>query len=454
MRVRIVNNYNSGERVLDGTPDQVRAGLLQALPWLVPHEDAPLDELLELADAGTMYDVVVEEQAPDEGRFEPPRVVEPDALGKNETLLAQAGLDQNLALLWAAAAFLAGPRRLGQARPEARSRAGLWDHGGDVEAAVLAAHDLPVDDRHRRTLRATARLLVGRGRPSLGKAEVSVEPFEARGQNRADLVRAGLRAGQGQPVTFLGRHSAGMQVVEPPEGQALLLKPGSGKQSPALGVRQEGANQSRREAVFYRVAEAWGLASTVPRCDLLLIDGKEIACLTLLPPQYKNLDRLEEKHPGRDQEVLRPYLNSGVLFQWAVLDYVLGQPDRHGMNMMAGPRGDVWLIDHGSALAGRDFDPAKDKNSFIPYYLRAWVPRGLNFNTLSAEDRLRYMPRLGPDGRQTVAVWLHGLHAEDLEAVLTRYGIDPGPCLERLARLKSRPGPVDDVLVRTWLDLT
>ena len=46
---------------------------------------------------------------------------------------------------------------------------------------------------------------------------------------------------------------------------------------------------------------------------------------------------------------------------------VAGSPDSHGSNLLVGPAPEhyVALIDHGSAFAGPDFNPGRDKNSFV-----------------------------------------------------------------------------------------
>ena len=93
------------------------------------------------------------------------------------------------------------------------------------------------------------------------------------------------------------------------------------------------------------------------------------------------------------------------------------------------------MIDHGSAFAGSDFDPAHDQNSFIPYYLRAWRAEG--WGKLTPDQKLRAMPSVSGDTERQLRDWFHGINAADLEAVLHRYGIDPAPSVARLAKVKA-----------------
>lgn len=204
---------------------------------------------------------------------------------------------------------------------------------------------------------------------------------------------------------------------------------------PAAGIKDESASQPRREAAFWHVAEDWGLGEFLPRCDLIGIDGTEYAVQQLLPFDFKTMEKHRKAEPSLPQRALRPYLVNGTLHKWAAMDYILGNTDRHGQNVMMGPNEEVKLIDHGSAFAGRNFDPGHDQYSFVPYYLRAWAPQ--QFNALSSEDKLKALPRLSGPSEQVLKSWLQQLDEHRLAAVLLRYGINPAPSVERLVKLKA-----------------
>lgn len=227
------------------------------------------------------------------------------------------------------------------------------------------------------------------------------------------------------------------------------MRNGNSDPGPQAGVREERASQSRREAAFYHVAEAWGLGHCMPEAQLLLIEGKEYAAIKLLPWSYETMDKVKEKDPGLPRSVLLPYLRSGALHRWAVLDYVLGNPDRHANNLMVRD-GDVKLIDHGSAMAGADFDPAHDQNSFVPFYLRAWATS--KFNAMDDEGKLKVMPRLVRQTEDGLRHWLDSLQAQDLDRILYRYGVNPEPAKARLARLKTMATsePADLAVNKAW----
>lgn len=351
-------------------------------------------------------------------------------------------------------AFLEAAKFLGHTEPD-RSifRRALLEDCSLVDAALISVR-LEVTAPNRRALLAIMDL---QDKKNLGKADKTheVQALMADGTEIADGVRRGFASATEQELNLGGKHSAGsMMVRDPDEGQMYLLKPGAGPQSPAAGAREEPANQSRRETAFWHVAEAWGLSQRLPRADLLLIDGKEVAVLHMLPFDWKNLEKLTVKDAGLPHKALEKYRQSGELHKWAIMDGILGNPDRHGQNLMVGPQKEgypIALIDHGSAFAGPDFDPATDQNSFIPYYLRAWHPEG--WGELDMEQKLRSMPSVSGDVDRQLREWFQGINAEDLEAVLFRFGINPAPSVARLAKFKAlleKPN-LSEAVNRIWL---
>lgn len=206
---------------------------------------------------------------------------------------------------------------------------------------------------------------------------------------------------------------------------------------PAAGVRETQASQSQREAAFWHVAKSWGLEQDFTRCELLFIDGQQYACMELIPLKYDAMEKAFEKDPAEPKKDLEPYRQRGRLHQWAVIDAVLGNGDRHAQNLLVSPEGDVKLIDHGSAFSGYGFNPSFDKNSFIPFYLRYPAAPGVGFNTLSVNEKLRYMV-LAPNGvRPELRNWLNSLDPKGLESILAAYGVDSAPMLDRLAKIKT-----------------
>jgi 8-oxo-dGTP pyrophosphatase MutT (NUDIX family)/GNAT superfamily N-acetyltransferase len=359
--------------------------------------------------------------------------------------------------LFQAARFLAGGGR--EVSPNTL-RGALWQEDDDHEAAALMAYHLPVTDENRRSLRAileVASLKKFEGLEEPGVVHYDGDKIEAANHDAVpfrDSVRRANHEHQIHGVKLKGKHSAGTLLAEDPKSKlALLLKPGSGKPSPAAGVRDSKATQSQREAAFWRVAHYMGLGGDLPETQLLDIDGKDVAAIKLLPPQYRNMEKRFKENSTTVLWALNRYLKTGVLHKWAVLDWLLGNPDRHGQNLMMDNEQTpgVYLIDHGSAFAGENFRPATDKSSFIPFYLRAWSQR--KFNRLSPEEKIKRMPEAGHEVEHLLADWLGHIHADELAAMIARYGIDPGPVVQRLAILKTAvlDVPVDRAINKLWV---
>lgn len=334
-------------------------------------------------------------------------------------------------------------------------RQALYDHDGDYVGAALQAYHIFDTSESRAAVKSVM------GLSAMSKAEAraampsgqDIQAGSSDAEAASQGVRRAFQAAQVRPVHLDGKHSKGSLIARDPDGGIIyLLKPGSGGQSVAAGSAQEHASQSRREVAFWHVANAWGLQDAIPRADLVLIDGREYAAIEMLPFSYKNLERESEKDAPLARNALGPYRDRGELFKWAVLDYVLGNPDRHGENLMVRKENlSVYLIDHGSAFAGDAFDPAFDKNSFVPYYLRVWAPK--RFNALPPKEKLGRMPTASEPVRAELLQWLGGVHADRLSGILTRFGIDARPSMNRLAKVKVAVGkqPVDLAINRLWI---
>lgn len=372
--------------------------------------------------------------------------------GVSDVAASMMGYDPRLLACFEAVRFLTGGKELS---PE-EIRAALYEHDDDAEVAALHAYGLPETEENFSALRACIDI----GKMKKAEAEEPPMPegkdvkagvFEAR--DTADEIERAFKDNGVQPIKLGGKHSKGTLIARDPQTHNVyLLKPGFAGPGPAAGVTEEKATQSQREACFYHVAEAWGLEASLPQCDLVVIDGKMYAAMRMLPFSYKNLDSKAQTDPGLPARALESYRNRGILHKWAILDFVLGQPDRHGQNLMISEDDKVVaLIDEGSAFAGEDFNPAHDKNSFVPFYLRAWGPR--KFNSLSVNDKMRRMPQVSDPVRRELSDWLDGIHADQLNSILMRYGIDPRPSLMRLAKIKMLAGdmPLDQAINKLWI---
>lgn len=346
------------------------------------------------------------------------------------TPLHMLGANHSLHPMVLAAQFLSG-----RSVDPKLMRSALYHHG-DFAPAALEAHGLEPTDGNLKSLHALAGMIPESPseseQPPAGKSIIALTP---EAEEAAEMIASAFKAKTVKVAHLDGKHSKGSLIARDEHSDhTLLLKPGSGGPGPAAGVNEQVASPSRREACFSAMADDWGLEHDVPRCELVAIDGREYAAIYMLPFDWRGLEQKEDKHPGIGMLALEKYREEGTLHRWAVLDYVLGNPDRHRDNVMiSGDNKELGLIDHGSSFAGRDFDPAFDQNSFVPYYLRAWA--GPNFHRLDVAGKLKKMPLAG--GRDAdLKSWVGTLHVERLEAICHRFGIDPSACAARLAKVK------------------
>lgn len=448
MKVLVVNLYTDAAHAVEGSPAHVEEELLRLYPFLRsedPDDAGNVDELIEHLNSKQVYDAAVIDQG-SLSKAESPGNLHQE--GENHVVSAMLGYRHDLAGALEAARFLTG----GGVRTPEQVRQGLWEADGEVEEGALLAYGLDPSEANLRALRAVrAMTRTAKAEPQAATAQ-DVQPGDPDASEAAEEVERAFTDRFVMPVELGGKHSKGSLLARDQDsGRVWLLKPGSGGQTPAAGAREEPASQSRREAAFWHVADLWHLGEFYPRADLLLVDGREYAAIQLLPWSFETLDKALKIDANRGRAALEPYLKDGMLHRWAVVDYVLGNPDRHANNLMI--RGtDVRLIDHGSAMAGEAFDPAHDQYSFTPYYLRAWCTG--RFSKMDAAAKLKGMPRISREAEVHLRAWLDGLKPEDLDKVLLRYGVNAAPAKERLSRLKmmATQMPVDLAINRAWVE--
>ncbi len=213
-----------------------------------------------------------------------------------------------------------------------------------------------------------------------------------------------------------------------------------------MGVREEPASQSRREVAFSKIAQIMGLGHYVVPADLLLLDGQEVAAMMFLPVDFKNMNKWKKDPDTKLTSVLQKYLESGVLFKWAVLDLILGNADDHAGNVLMNKKFEIKLIDHGSAFAGLNYSPGKDPKSFIPFYLRMWTDK--KFITLTPEERMKYMPILNKQVDESLKFWIDGLPDRAIVQLMNEYGLNPTPVMNRLQELRDYAGKKSEFICK------
>lgn len=443
-RVIVTNHQTNKVRVYEGTPDLVCHQLLFDYPYLrtgVPEWENDLPNLVDHLDSIQIFSA----------EFEPHDLQKSEAfnagdLANSQIVSDMMGFDPANTQEFTAAAFLSGTN------PSMTPRQAFYLSDGDVELASLRCYGLEVNDKNLEALRAVQRI------QNLNKSESEVTPpstIEAalpEGEDVAQVIQHAFKDKFVFEVNLSGKHSKGSLLAHDNDtGDTWLLKPGSSGVGVAAGAEEEKASSAAREAAFYHIAKELEMYEWYPRAELLLLDGKPVAAMKLLPWTFKNGDHFRKEDPLFIRRTLQPMLADGTLHKWAMIDFIMGNADSHMNNMMMNEDGEVRLIDHGSAFAGPDFDPANDKNSFIPGYLRAWGPD--NFKDLPYKERSRYMPRVAEGVAKRLKLWLDSIHGNVISAILHRYGIDPQPTLDRLAKLKgmSTELAVDRAANQLWL---
>lgn len=447
MRVVVTELYTNRKREFNGDAPQVAAELLRVYPFVRQPEPgesrsaAFVEELVEHLNQVQSLEAEVEAdhlQKAEDSTRDDSHVVEA-FLGHHRT--------HHRAL--EAARFLAGSKDRHTKEHASRK---LWEANGDHEKAALLTYGLEPTKENLKALRAHVAM------SGLAKREATpceAQTVEASVSDGLEVAKEVKRAFDDQfviPIDLGGKHSQGSMLArDDKSGDTWLLKPSFGGQSPAAGEDEEPASQSRRESAFWHATDVFRMSSYFPVVHLLIIDGNEYAAIKLLPWSWRTLDKLQGENSSQARDLLSRYLSNGTIHRWAVVDAVLGNPDRHAQNMMY-HAGDIRLIDQGSALAGPSFSPAHDQSSFIPYYLRAWSPG--NFSQLPAHEKLRYMPRLSRQSAEELAEWVMQLDSDELRHVLVKYGINPDPSVDRLARIKMlcQESPADLAINRFWVD--
>lgn len=445
MRLIVVDHHTGGtEDVFEGDEAELRAVLLHRYPHaaraLGAH--AALPDLVRALDRGQAHSAYL-----DDGTL----VLHDLAKAEDwvhRVVFAFVGRDAQLEAAVAAARFLRGAAE----PPGYVLRSAYIHEDGDPARTALRCFGLPVTPEMVRTLEGVVAL---QDRPLL-KAEPAPAPADVRaatttGDAAAAAVRRAYAADQVEQVQLGGKHSAGSLLAYDPEHhQRWFLKPGAGPQNPAAGEAEVVASQAKREAAFYEVAAAWGLAGVVPEAHLLLLDGREYAALRFLGRDYQDLNELRHQDPAHAPRLFHLFLGDGTLHRWAALYFVLGEADGNSGNVMA-RGGDVMLIDHGSSWAGSAFAPATDGSTFVPFFLRALAPGDLMARPPA--ERLKVLPRLHTAAAAALGAWLQALSPATVASAAARYGIDPAPALARLARLQhdATDMPADLAVNAAWV---
>lgn len=435
MQVLVYNWLTNQKELHEGSEKDVKHQLFKDHPWLLLKlgHDASIEQVIKALDRSQSYSALISS------------VVLTKSLDIEEDNPQFYNKDVYLEAIRSACEFLSGIKV-----SDETIRAAIIAHDGDEKAALLDAHNLIPNKSNLDSLDAVLKANFSKSEENSVIKLTSIEAFNESGKEFASMVKRASDSGNIKEITLKGKHTKGTLIARDPEtGQRLIIKPGSGKQNPAMGEYQNPVPQSRREAAFYAVACMFELGQYLPECHLVIINSSETAAMQFLPSTWQNGNELKAEDPNKARRILSPYLVDGTLHKFAAMDYILGNPDRHSGNVMfSGP--EVKLIDHGSALCGPAFNPPIDKYSFVPYYLRAFTS---GFKQLDQHEKLLKLPRINIEVQKEVEEWLNKLNPELLSKMLFLYDIDPKACVGRLEKLKLNASvqPVDLAINGVWV---
>lgn len=431
-------------RVVDlkGPSSHIQRELLREFPWIAAETHVSLkDTLKAISRSQNLFVRVVEaEGAP---------------LAKNigrglrydsAVIDSMAGYNSRTEQAMEAARYLSS-----KVPTEEELREAVITADGNPEVGVLIAHGIEPTKENLELLRVIIEGQLSKSDKSvhLPKAD-SIDPFLPIDKDASDAVKRAFDKDMVFSVKLGGKHAKGMFVAwDEQTGETYLVKPGYGKQNPAAGLADGEAGQSQREAAFYRLAEEIGLGQHIPETRLVYMDGSLVAILRLLPWHYEKAQDVKKRDEAGVRRLFHLYMEEGVLFRWAVLDYIGGNVDRHGGNVMIYDS-DVQMIDHGSSMAGANFNPGGDKFTFVPFYLRVFVDT--NFKLLPPETRVKTLPLLSNADEQALRDWFYSIDIEAVTQAVAEYGIDPLPIVARYKKLSKNGahGRLDLAINEAW----
>lgn len=344
------------------------------------------------------------------------------------------------------AAFKAAKFFAGGAEPVATAREVLRIYEGDIVSAAMLAYELPMTEAMTDSINALLPLFLDPDN-SLEKSEIQGVCKAVLPHNSEDVnfLNDAIGMGDVYKVKTNGRSLDGY-IVKTKNGQ-WFLKPNPPHAT--AHMFDNDSTPSGREEAFFEICLRWDSHHFIPAAMWITFNDEEMSAIRLLPNTFFTLDELRRKGESvRVFNAINKYNNNGLLLRWAVLDYLLGNIDRHGNNIMVGDLDTLTLIDHGLCFAVKDFNP-HNKNVFTPYYLRYAALDG--FPSMPPADRYAKFPRPHISVIRGVDDWVKGLDLDELK-VLQQYGIDAHYFELRLTDLQAQNSPTDFVL-KWWAGL-
>jgi len=267
------------------------------------------------------------------------------------------------------------------------------------------------------------------------------------------LINDAIKSGQIHDISNVGKftHKSFVAGFEPDNSWLIKVEPFG--ERPGIKSVSKGLQTVKETAFYYLANRIFNLGMYTPHAILGEIVRKEneatpAVAIRMYPQAYIAGVDMERERPKAMQGLLDKYRRSGDLHKLAAMIYILGDADSHGNNVLT-DGSSIKMIDHGSSFADMTFDPAHEKNVFVPYILRMWGYK----DSMSPEEKFQHMPKIdSQEVELNVKHWLQSLNKYDMIDIMNKFYIDPKPVVERLTKLQeaANDNPVDSVINAAW----
>lgn len=279
-------------------------------------------------------------------------------------------------------------------------------------------------------------------------------PFTEVMQNQKSVreINEAIASGQIHDISNVGKftHSSFVAGFSPDNSWLIKVEPFG--ERPGIESVRYGLQTIKEVAFYYLANRVFNMGMFTPHAILgeVTKGDKQIpaVAIRMYPQAYISAVDMDKERPRSVQGILEKYRRSGDLHKMAIMLYILGEADSHGNNILT-DGSSVKLIDHGSSFGDMKFDPAHEKNVFVPYFMRSWGYK----DSMSPEERFSVMPKIdNQEVEERVRHWLLSLSKFDMIDIMKKFALDPAPEVERLQKLQEmvKTMPVDAAVNMLW----
>lgn len=265
-------------------------------------------------------------------------------------------------------------------------------------------------------------------------------PFTDVMQNQRSVrdINEAISSGQLHDISNVGKftHSSFIAGFTPENSWLIKVEPFG--ERPGIESVSRGLQTAKETAFYYIANRIFNLGMYTPHAilgEVIQTEDKKTpaVAIRMYPQTYVSAVDMDMEKPKSVQGILEKYRRSGDLHKLAIMLYVLGDADSHGNNVLT-DGSSIKLIDHGSSFGDMQFDPAHEKNVFVPYIMRAWGFK----DSMSPDDKYMAMPKIDSEEvEQKVRHWLMSLSKYDMIDLMKKFFLDPQPAVERLEKLQN-----------------